>query len=303
MLTFNPTKTLDQLLYKRFDYAGMFPPAALTFEAALTEGAAHATSLVRPWLIGTDLVLDTPHVRLLASCDPQTFGFTSPPSVAMLVTEGATAAIQASKDLSQAGAGLQPRVVAFEVKVSVSTLPTLVKELGSHVRATGALIAVEPDLSTPDWRELLRETVTAITKSPLSPQLALKCRCTGPTGIGPERLAGAIAAAADAGIGFKVTGGLHHPIVEPQVHNFPMGFLNVTYAVYMRRTLGSTFSEQSMVSLLTNTRMEALSFADGIRYEHYEISRDQLAQAQLLPFSIGSCSIQEPDQDLVRLGA
>jgi hypothetical protein len=303
MVTFDPNKSLHQILQRRFDYAGMFPPASLSFEAALSESAHHAATLSRPWIVGTDLVLDTAHTKLLSTLDPKQFRFSRVPNVAVLVNEGVTTAIEAAKAISEPSPTQQYRVVALETKVSASTFPILVKELCSYAREISAIVAVEPDLSTSDWREVLGDIIAEITKSPMCSLLALKCRCTGPTGIGPSRLASTIAAAADVGIGFKVTGGLHHPIVEPQVHEYPMGFLNVACALYLRRALREDFSEQSIVSLLTNSSVEQLSFANGIRFNSAAISHEQLIQAQrLAPFTIGSCSIQEPDQDLARLG-
>ena len=293
---------LHQLLDKLFDYAGMFPPAALSFERALEESADHSTSLQRPWLIGTDLVLDTAHTRLLATQDLQALGFTAPVSVAALVTEGAIAAVEAAQALEARSSAPACRVSSVEAKVSPETLPTIVKDLAVLTQKSGALIAVEPDLSTPDWQRGLNETITALSRSPLTKRLALKCRCTGPTGIDAEKLSHAIIAASDAGIGFKVTGGLHHPIVEPEIHASPMGFLNVAAAVYLRRALGEAISAAAITALLTNNSAAALSFGHGIRYANFAITPEELQRAkQRGHFSIGSCSIHEPDEDLTRL--
>lgn len=304
MKAFDKKNSLHRLLYHLFDYAGMFPPAALSLDEALTESFRHATTLNHPWIVGTDLVLDTAHSRLLAEYQQAKIGFSAPPSVSILITEGTSAALQTARALT----GSEPesigtaRVVGFEVKISPETFSSVIKGLGDYLKETGILLAVEPDLSIPDWKNNLKHVVGEIIKSPFAQQLALKCRCTGPTGIGPERLAVAIIAAADAGIGFKVTGGLHHPIVEPLTHTYPMGFLNVTCAVHLRRILGAALPEASIVSLLTNDSIECLSFSDGILFKDFQVSLQQLIDSQLrAPFSIGSCSIHEPDDDLTRL--
>jgi len=281
----------------------MFPPAALSFEHALEESADHSSSLKRPWLIGTDLVLDTVHTRRLVTQDLQALGFTAPVSVTVLVTEGAIAAVEAAQSLEARGGAPAFRVSSIEAKVSPETFSTIVKDLAVFAQKSSALIAVEPDLSTPDWQRVLSETITAISRSPLAKHLALKCRCTGPTGIGAEKLSEAIIAASDAGIGFKVTGGLHHPIVEPAIHPSPMGFLNVAAAVYLRRTLGGTLPADSLTALLTNNSAALLSFEHGISFGNFSITLAQLQHAkQRGHFSIGSCSIHEPDEDLTRLG-
>lgn len=303
MNSLDPHRYLGLLLDRLFDYAGMFPPAALSLEHALLESAGHLTSLARPWMIGTDLVLDTAHTKLLASCDLQPLGFTGSLSIAVLVTEGTLAAVEAAQLLASRASAPKCRVTSLEAKVSLETLPTIVKDLGVFAQKSGILIAVEPDLSTPDWQRVLDETTNAIARSPLAALLALKCRCTGPTGINADQLSHAIIAASDAAIGFKVTGGLHHPIVEPAVHTSPMGFLNVAAAVYFRRTLGGAIPAASLTELLTNNSVAALSFEHGIHYKNFAITSDQLQHAkQRCHFSIGSCSIHEPDEDLTRLG-
>ncbi len=302
MVEYNSSNHLHKLIYKRFDYAGMFPPAALSLDNMLAEASGHATSLSHPWLIGTNLVLDTSNAKRLAHHNLLALPFTSPLTVAVLVTDGVESAIDAAKALDQARSTLRFRVTSLEAKISPANITEVVKDLTSYTERTGATIALEPDLSTTDWREVLQETVRAISDSPLARQLALKCRCTGPTGIGADKLAVAIASAADARLGFKVTGGFHHPIVEPAVHAYPMGFLNLTSAVYLRRALGPAISESALAELLINSSVTQFSFSEGLACAAASISAQQLdAAIQLAQFSIGSCSIHEPDQDLVRL--
>lgn len=302
MIKYDSSNCLHRLLYKRFDYAGMFPPAALSLDEMLAEAAGHTTALSHPWMIGTNLVLDTTNAKKIAHHNLLALPFTSPLHVTLLVNDGAANAIEAAKALDQARTTLRFRVTSLETKVSPATLPAVVNELANYTARTGSIIALEPDLSTSDWREVLQETVQAISKSPLARQLALKCRCTGPSGITAERLAAAISLAADARLGFKVTGGFHHPIAEPAVHTYPMGFLNLSCAVYLRRALGSAISESALAGLLTNDQINRFSFSEGIAYDVARISAQELEAAlRLAPFSIGSCSILEPDQDLVRL--
>ncbi len=302
MFQYDPSNCLHKLVHKRFDYAGMFPPAELSFDEMLAEAAGHATSLAHPWMIGTNLVLDSRSAKKLANHNLLALPFTSPITVSVLVTDEVSSAIEAAKALDQARSSVRFRVTSLETKITPATLAVVVKELGSYTERTGASIALEPDLSTSDWREVLQETLQALSKSPLTRQLALKCRCTGPTGIGADKLAAALTLTADARIGFKVTGGLHHPIAEPAIHAYPMGFLNLTCAVYLRRALGSAISESVLAELLTNDSITYFSFTDGVACAAGSISAQELETAvQLAPFSIGSCSIHEPDQDLVRL--
>jgi len=66
--------------------------------------------------------------------------------------------------------------------------------------------------------------------------------------------------------------------------------------------LGSSFSEKDIEELLVNDSPKALSFENGIKFKDLAISAEQVIQASSLAgFSIGSCSIHEPDDDLGRL--
>ncbi len=48
-------KALDALTNGLFDYAGMFPPAALSFPDALAESATFQQALSRPSIVGADM--------------------------------------------------------------------------------------------------------------------------------------------------------------------------------------------------------------------------------------------------------
>lgn len=303
MIQCNRHISFDVLLEGLFDYAGMFPPASRSFLDALRESAALPKTLQRPWILAADLVLDTAHTRRLAGEDLRALGFQRDISVCVLATEAPEEVSKVAQALRLSGsAEIGFRVASLEAQSPPADLNTLLTALSPAAGALSALIAIEPDLSTPSWRHTLEHTVAALRGR--SPTIALKCRATGPTGIGPERLAAAIAAACDNRLGFKVTGGLHHPIVEPNVHEYPMGFLNVAAAVMLRRALGDAASEDALCRLLKNTSRSAITCLEGVHYDDLHISHAQLVEAkERAHFSIGSCSLHEPDADLLRLFA
>lgn len=303
MIPFNPERPLDVLVEKLFDYAGMFPPATRSFERALTESAALPTSLERPWLLANDLVLDTKHARLLlGAVKHETSGFTRPIRLTLLATESAASTCELALELVDAtpSSPTPVSVAAIEAKHALGECAATISLFRSCCLKVGALLGIEPDLSVEPWKEALLETTRAATAAPIP--VALKCRCTGPTGIGPTRLAEAIAETCDAGIPLKVTGGFHHPIVEPARHEYPMGFLNLSAAVMLRRSLSRGIPLAALERLLTNASPTAVSLSQGIIFESFGISFDELRRVkQLVPFSIGSCSLHEPDADLKRL--
>jgi hypothetical protein len=297
-----PATVLDLLVTELFDYAGMFPPASRSFKDALKESGSLASSLKRPWMVSGDLVLDRAHSEHLLNEDLSSDGFTHPLKLCLLASgtpdENISTARRIISHSSQEGLGV--RIVSIEAKCLPVEIAQVISKYGPLVRETQAVLAIEPDLSTPTWEDELRDAITALTQAKIKP--ALKCRLTGPTGITPERLALAIAATCDNGLPLKVTGGLHHPIVEKSHHNYPMGFLNVAASVMLRRALGADFGAIKIAELLTNEHPKSLSLRNELGFGDTRISLSETRQAkEIAPFSIGSCSLHEPDQDLSRL--
>jgi hypothetical protein len=302
MIPFSSSRSFDILLREVFDYAGMFPPAALSFEQALAESAELQSHLKRPWLLASDIVLDTNHARMLTEMQRAASLFSRPIRLCLLATEQPQMVADLADTLSESAAcgGIEISLSSLEVKVPLGTAREVAASLEGPARKHGALLALEPELSAQSWEEALHEVVTlaSIEKG----LIALKCRCTGPTGIGAERLARALVQACDARIPFKVTGGFHHPIVEPTHHNYPMGFLNLAAAVALRTVLKAKATEEALCRLLTNDSASAFSFHSGLSVCGLSLTLPEIVAAKAaLRFSIGSCSLREPDNDLIRL--
>src|SRR5204863_1254770 len=94
-----------------------------------------------------------------------------------------------------------------------------------------------------------------------------------------------------AGVAFKATAGLHHPIRSGDAH----GFVNVFLAAAMI---------DHAESILRETDEGAFSFSDeNVRWRGYTISTEQLADTRKnFALSFGSCSFEEPIDDLKALG-
>jgi hypothetical protein len=191
-------------------------------------------------------------------------------------------------------------ITSLEIKTSPELLDETLEQYGTFASSHGILLCLEPNLSHDEWREALHTTIDTLRRTPIRP--ALKCRLTGPTGISSDRFAAAITAANEHGIPLKVTGGLHHPIVEPDRYPFPMGFLNVSVAVMLHRQLGDTISDSMLEEILTNKDPRAFTFDEYLGYKDLRISISELRSVkERSHFTIGSCSIHEPDADLSRL--
>jgi hypothetical protein len=81
-----------------------------------------------------------------------------------------------------------------------------------------------------------------------------------------------------------------------------MGFLNVAAAVMLKRAVKDSLSESSLAQILTNSSYQSFSWRNGLRFGDLAISLEQLTAAKnLAHFSIGSCSLHEPDADLLSI--
>lgn len=292
--------SLHILLANLFDYAGMFPPASRSFEAALKETSSLKNTISRPWMVASDIVLDTEYAHKLCGVNLGEYGTRNPFRVCVLATEDSQRVLDEVSHLLRK----EPPVVvsSIEVKASPEAITEIIEQYGAFCSSHETLLCVEPNLSVDTWREDLNATIAALKASSFRP--ALKCRLTGPTGIGAERFAAAIIAANESGVPLKVTGGLHHPIVEPDRYPFPMGFLNVSVGVMLHRYLGGRVSAEILEEILTNQDSKAFTFGEQLGYKEIRISLADLQRAKSKGhFTIGSCSLHEPDEDLSRLFA
>jgi hypothetical protein len=111
-----------------------------------------------------------------------------------------------------------------------------------------------------------------------------------------ETLAEFLCAAAARRLPFKATAGLHHPI-RTSMHGFLNVFVGATFAwLGMDRIM--------LTNLLNEADPQAFDFRnDGLRWRDWRASTAEVAQARReFAHSFGSCSFEEPIDDLRALG-
>ncbi len=121
----------------------------------------------------------------------------------------------------------------------------------------------------------------------------------------PAQLAGFITLCVEAGVPFKATAGLHHPLrsihpltYKPAAPSGKMhGFLNVLLAAALARK-GEDI--KTVEAILQEEVIEAFSFKDdGIAWRDIWLSNPQLADLRQRAFvAFGACSFQEPVSDM-----
>jgi len=135
----------------------------------------------------------------------------------------------------------------------------------------------------------------------------LKLRCGGekPENVpSPDEVAQTIHTCAVTGIPFKATAGLHHPLrhydtaLRTKVH----GFLNIFGSALLAFHHQLTSSEIQSI-ILEEDSTQFIFNGDLFQYKQWYIHTDQIQTLRKeLVISFGSCSFDEPREDLVELG-
>jgi hypothetical protein len=294
--------TLRTLLHSLVDYAGLFPPAALDMNAAVHEYALHRAG-DHAWMLGRFIL---PVSRLaefetaLSSLGNSATGDVWQLSVLPSADLGATVA--AIHDFNERNKVAQSRsAVADTIELKFESIPDL----------AAALATVPPTLTT--YVELpidddLAPRLAAISRA----GARAKVRTGGVTpGAFPasHALARFIQACADAGVPFKSTAGLHHPLRgeyrltygPASPHGMMFGFINVFLAAAFARA-GLTLRE--LAQLLEEKDATAFVFTEtSASWRGKTVSRTELSAVRHHgALSFGSCSFQEPVDDLRSLG-
>lgn len=114
---------------------------------------------------------------------------------------------------------------------------------------------------------------------------------TGPVAPSSAALAGFIVRCVEAGVPFKATAGLHHPLRNPPAH----GFINLAAAAVF---------PDSAEAVLDETDSREFAFVDDwMRWGTHSATVAEIRAARRERFiSFGSCSFEEPIADLKELG-
>jgi hypothetical protein len=287
---------LHALLTGVVDYAGLFPPAALSMSAAAAEYAAHRSSPFG-WMLGR-FVAPVARLDELAS---------------------------AYANLADAGQG------AWPLSVLVSADPAGDSEA---IRAFNArhgdrltIESVESRAATVEainWAlPLLDDSLERYVEIPLNAPRSLLAALARHGGRAKARTGGVTADAfppapevarfilgcAELDLPFKATAGLHHPLRGEQRLTYEsdspsatmFGFLGVFGAAALARRGAD---EAMLVKVLEERDPDALAFeGDTMRWRDHTIDIGSVSAARHeLALSFGSCSFREPVEDLRRLG-
>ncbi|HET7613142.1 MAG TPA: hypothetical protein VFK26_04400, partial [Gemmatimonadaceae bacterium] len=282
-------------------YAGLFPPASESMRAAAEKYAEYldgadsralarfivpASRLGELESVASDLISGAPRSK--------------PWRLAALVSGDASAEAGEILDFNRrysVGTTARAEIDVVEMKANAAS------EISAHHRALPRTLTTYFEIPTGGG---LQPLVAAIAAT----GTRAKIRTGGVTADAfpdAEVILDFMTACIDAGVPFKATAGLHHPLrgeyrltYEPRSAKGMMyGYLNVFLAAALLRT--GAPREIARAALL-ETDPATLDFGDdGITWRDRKLTTRQLHSAREVAISFGSCSFREPIDELAQL--
>jgi hypothetical protein len=280
---------LHALLTTIVDYAGLFPPAQLDFAAAIAQYQHHQTE-PQSWMLGR-FVLKLSQVEQFQ----QSISVNNPQVVSLILDGEPEVALKQLTVMNQSGpssiqiASLE--IPTYPLSQLVEILPQLPEEIEVYCE-----IPWEQD-----WESYLK----VLSSYPVG----VKIRTGGLTPQAfpsSEQLGFLIFSLAQAGIPFKATAGLHHPLptispLSPEPNGLLAsmhGFLNVAIATSFAYAQKTTL--KNIQAILETKTLKDFNFTDQeIGWLDHQLNLAEIQRARSQFFrSFGSCSFQEPIEDL-----
>lgn len=312
--------SLRTLMAGIIDYAGLFPPAALPLPEAIRNFARYRRG-AEAWMLSR-FVLPVRHLEALAAyadlfeADPvfrfSVLGTGGDDADAFLDELRAdVAAIEAfhrRHDGNAVADVMEVRLPAALLVAKTQPLVSFLERVNEQLQhaALDVFFEIPLDDTLPEVLPPILEAFAAFNAAH-GTTLGFKMR-TGGTDASAfpstALVAEAITACREAGVRFKATAGLHHPLrhynasVQTRMH----GFFNVFGGAALAHA--HALDAEALRTILLDE--DAVSFRfddDAFAYNHLRIATPDLARARAtFALSFGSCSFDEPREDLQALG-
>jgi len=293
--------SLETLLAKSIDYAGMFPPCSLALEPAFQNHAQYVRSS-EAWMLNA-FVLSIEQFdaakQLLSLFDPA-----HPLRVAALgpKTANADAFLEALEDTDVAIRSLSSNVDLVSISQLEMFLPQdvdvgLLKEARSIVGNLPVFWEAPPERA-----EQIIALLAEHNSNEESAAFGYKLRTGGVTANAfptSSQIAAALVTPATHQLPIKFTAGLHHPIRQfrDEVKTKMHGFLNVLGAATLAAE--HRWDARQAAIMLEDESVDSFSFEkDFFSWRGWKIDIERLRYRRRFVASFGSCSFDEPREDL-----
>ncbi|HEX5492788.1 MAG TPA: hypothetical protein VFX07_16125 [Candidatus Udaeobacter sp.] len=294
--------SLRALLERAIDYAGMFPPCALALEPALRNQASYVRS-VEAWMLN-GFVLPVGQfdqiTQFLSEFDPR-----HPLRIAALGPK--TASVDAFLEaLANAATAIRSFSRDGNDLVSISHLEmVLPDDIDSASLKKAEAITGELPVFWEAPPEKAEQTIVFIARhkpNDASAKFGYKLRTGGVTADAfpsSVQIAQALVAAASHQLPIKFTAGLHHPVRQfrDEVKTKMHGFINVLGAAVLAAE--HQWNAGQTVAILDEEDPRSFSFTDDFfAWRDWKIATERLQERRKFVRSFGSCSFDEPRDDL-----
>ena len=296
--------SLRALLTRSIDYAGLFPPASLSLEPALKNHADYVRT-ADAWMLGAFILpiaqfgaaaamltqFDEKHPLAVSALGPKT----NDADAFVAAVQGAA---QTVHSFVQAHSG-RATVTQLEMPLSADADARVLSEARERLDSLPAFWEAPADAAERTMA-LLAEHNASVTAG--ARPFGFKLRTGGVTADAfpsSAQIAAALVASAKHQVPLKFTAGLHHPIrlfhdsVQTKMH----GFLNVIGAGVLAAEHG--WDAQQTAEMLDDEDAGAFRFDDQrFSWRDAPITTEQIRARRELVTSLGSCSFDEPREDL-----
>ena len=294
---------IHALMARLIDYAGLFPPAKLDMAATVSNYARYRAG-DDAWMLGRLIVpasrLDEFEQEALTALRQSAADETGPWSISALTAAAGSAELEA--DIARIDAFNQKHeddddnlavIDAIELKADTpGVIDSALDQIGPHFAFFEIPLTSDPK---PMIETMAGEGCGAKVRTggvtadviPTSAQLAHFIHCC-----------------AAAGVSFKATAGMHHPLRHhaAALNADEHGFLNVFIASALALT--DELSERDIKAILEEQSIDAFAIdEDAIRWRNHMLRSENIQDVrEEFAVSFGSCSFDEPREDLRNLG-
>ena len=296
--------SLSALLTQSIDYAGIFPPCSLALEPALQNQANYVRD-PDAWMLNTFVLpvekfdaavgnlslFDREHPLLISALGAKTANAGEFIDTLKIAAEKIRSFSAEHVDLVSAR--------QLEMPLPQDVDLGLLGKMGSILKS----LKLQAFWETPvDSAEEAIALLAEHNSTTGAAQFGYKLRTGGVTAEAfpaSQQIARALVASAKQRVPIKFTAGLHHPIRQfrDEVKTKMHGFVNVLGAAVLAAE--HQWDEQQTSKMLEDENGASFSFSDdSFAWREWKIATDQIKTRRKLVTSFGSCSFDEPREDL-----
>ena len=296
--------SLGAFLTHSIDYAGMFPPCSLALEPALQNQAQYVRD-PDAWMLGTFVLamgkfdaaagnlslFDREHPLLISALGAKTANAGEFIDTLKIAAEKIRSFSAEHVDLVSAR--------QLEMPLPQDVDLGLLGKMGSILKS----LKLQAFWETPvDSAEEAIALLAEHNSTTGAAQFGYKLRTGGVTAEAfpaSQQIARALVASAKQRVPIKFTAGLHHPIRQfrDEVKTKMHGFVNVLGAAVLAAE--HQWDEQQTSKMLEDENGASFSFSDdSFAWREWKIVTEQIKARRKLVTSFGSCSFDEPREDL-----